>query len=88
MKRKIHELKDDMEDLIKQHKLETDLKAEENLQLREANERLVRKNEMIREYVKELEDDLKVERTRNVDFVQDTNVVRRDVVQEREKVRG
>jgi hypothetical protein len=38
--------------------------------------------------VKELEDDLKIERTRNVDFVQDTNVVRREVVQEREKVRG
>ena len=43
---------------------------------------------MIREYVKELEDDLKVERGRNVDFVQDTNTIRREVIQEREKVRG
>ncbi len=43
---------------------------------------------MIREYVKELEDDLKLERGRNVDFVQDTNTIRREVIQEREKVRG
>jgi hypothetical protein len=72
-----------MEDIAKENKLENDLKNEDNLQLREGNERMNRKNEMIREYVKELEDDLKIERTRNVDFVQDTNVVRREVVQER-----
>jgi coenzyme F420-reducing hydrogenase delta subunit len=68
-----------MEDIAKENKLENDLKNEDNLQLREGNERMNRKNEMIREYVK----DLKIERTRNVDFVQDTNVVRREVVQER-----
>lgn len=56
----MHELKEEMEDVQRQNKLEAELRAEDILQLKEANERLNKKNEMIREYVKELEDDLKV----------------------------
>lgn len=60
LKRIVHELKEEMEDVQRQNKLEAELRAEDILQLKEANERLNKKNEMIREYVKELEDDLKV----------------------------
>ena len=86
LKRRVHELENEMDDRDAQNQLKMNLLKEDLTQQKEINETLKARNDFLYNWCKELENEFKKQRISNVDILNDHSNTRRETVQVRELV--
>lgn len=86
LKRRIHEVENELDDRVAQNQLKMNLLKEELTLQKEINENLKARNDFLHNWCKELENEFKKQRVSNVDILHDHSITRRETIQVRELV--